>query len=102
MPAVHERTRCPQCGDDHAEFDADCSGSYRMTCLICGYYEREDLEFDADGVYCGSRQGIGKGFGVLRDRGLADNFLTNYSLKSASVPIIAGRCVPTLLRDAAV
>ncbi len=69
-----------------------------MTCLICGYYEREDLEFDADGVYCGSRRVIGKGFGVLRYRGLADNFLTNYFLKSARVTLNAERWLGTMLR----
>ena len=102
MSADHERTRCPQCGDDHAEFDADCSGSYRMTSLICGYYEREDLEFDADGICCGSRRVIGKGFGVLRYRRHADNFLTNYFLKSAKVVLDAERWVRRMLRRRAV
>ena len=102
MSFVQERTRCPQCGDDHAEFDADCLGSYRMTCLVCGYYEREDLEFDGHRVRCGWRRVIGKGFGVLRYRRLADNFLTNYFLKSARAALNAERWLRTMLRRGAV
>ena len=82
MSVVHELTRCPQCGDDHTEFDADCSASYRMTCLVCGYFESENLKFNVDGICCGSLRVIGKGFGVLRYRCVDDNFLWNHFLRT--------------------
>jgi len=101
MSVVQERTRCPQCDDD-AEFDADRSGSYRMTCLICGYFESENLKFNAEGVCCGSRRIIGKGFGVLRYRYVADSFLTNYFLKSAREVLVAESWLRSALRSEAI
>ena len=88
MPAIHESTLCPQCGDTQAELDADCSGSHRTTCLICGYREREGLKFDSDGV--------------LRYRHVDDNFFTNYFLRSTRETLDAERWLRRMLRRGAV
>jgi hypothetical protein len=101
MSVAHEPTRCPQCDDD-AEFDADCSGSYRMTCQICGYFESEDLKFNVDGVCCGSRRIIGKGFGVLRYRYVGDRFFWNHFLKTAGEALDAKRWLHGALRSGAI
>lgn len=102
MPAIHESTLCPQCGDTQAEFDADCSGSHRTTCLICGYRKQESLKFDADGNCCGSRRDIGKGFGVLRYRYVDDNFFWNHFLKTPREAHDALRWLRSALHSGAV
>ena len=100
MPAVHARTRCPQCGNQ-AEFEADCR-SKRTTCLICGYYEEDTLKFNADGVCCGSRRVIGKGFGVLGYRYLDDRFFWNHFLRTAREVLDAERWLLRALRSGAI
>jgi hypothetical protein len=102
MPAIHESTLCPQCGDTQAEFDADCSGSHRTTCLICGYREREGLKFDSDGNTSGWRWDISEGYGVLRYRHVDDNFFTNYFLRSTREALDAERWLRGMLRRGAV
>jgi hypothetical protein len=88
--------------NDESEFDADCSGSYRMTCLTCGYYESESLRTNADGVCCGSLRVIGKGFGVLRYRYLNDNFYTTHFMKTTRQALDAARWLRRMLRCGAV
>ena len=101
MSFVKERTRCPQCGNE-AEFEADCRGSQQTTCLICGYYEEDTLKFNADGVYCGSRRVIGKGFGVLGYRYLDDGFFWNHFLRTAREVLDAERWRLRALRSGAI
>ncbi len=101
MSFVQERTCCPQCGNQ-AEFEADCWGSQRTTCLICGYYEQESLKFDAEGNCCGSRRDIGKGFGVLGYRYIDDNFFWNHFLKTPGESHDAERWLRSALRSGAV
>lgn len=102
MSFVQERTRCPQCSDDHADFDADLTGGYRTTCLICGYFENKSLRFDAKGECCGSRRDTFKGFGVLRYRYANDNFYVNHFLKNARDALDAERWLRRMLRRGAV
>ena len=102
MREIHESTPCPQCGDQ-ADFKCDRrSGSHQTTCRRCGYRECEDLKFDADGNYRGSRRDACKGFGALSYRYANGDVLFRHLLTTAGEVLDAERWLRRALRSGAV
>jgi ribosomal protein S27AE len=74
---------CPQCGAQSVYFQYDSrTGGYETTCGRCGHRERHEPQFDDEGIYCGFKHDVRKGFGLLFFRYTNDHEFYSHSLNT--------------------
>src|ERR1700758_2866971 len=66
MSTVSDLVKCPQCGNEEADYTFDCRTSAEDTlCNRCGYLESWEPDHGEDGKFLDWKHETRRGFGVL-------------------------------------